>query len=342
MSTIKVDSFLRIPFVCLLAAWIGAAAQAQDPLLAQPPPMPLTAADSNAVPDTAPDAPAFEAVKLSTQGAFTSASPRVGDSLDYVLRVEWEDTQVPVVVLAPDSLVFTGFKVLGQATVHKKLAAGNQVRNLTEFIFRLRAQTQGPGKASSLRLRYVTGISNREEAAFIPTVHIDILPAPVRILDTLWFKLLAGLLILGGGGALARYGYKKARQARAEKTPRREDLRPAVDILKSRLRAAQSTPDASREILLEMESLALRFLQDELGDKAASARFEPLLDRYLAREGSASGGPRNGGDAEDWARLRELFRHARFAGGYKEPHELQEAFRTLKKCIKITGEDQHD
>jgi hypothetical protein len=309
----------------------------------------------------------MEAVKLSTQGHFTSMSPRVGDSLDYVVEVEWEDTQVPVIVLAPDSVDFPGFKVIGQATVHKKLAAGASVRNHTEFVFRLRAHTQGPGKAASMKLRYLTGLSRAEEAVFIPTALIDIRTAPVRLLDMLWFKALMLLVILGAAGAIGLASFKLASRKRADKAPKREDLSPAVAALKSRLRSAQNSPDASKEILLEMERLATRFLRDEIDaaggtakakktDDAAGApaqglRFEPLLTAYLAGPGAsgAAGAQGAGGTAqewakaqEDWAKLGELFKHARFAGGYKEPHELQDAFRTFRKCLKITGEDQHE
>jgi hypothetical protein len=330
----------------------------RDPFLSPPP---------GALPDTgaAPlDMPPQEAVRLSTQGAFSLPAPRVGDSLDYVVQVEWEDTQVPVFVLAPDSVDFPGFKVMGQATVHKKLAAGQSVRNHTEFVFRLQAQTQGPGKAASMKLRYLTGLSRQEEAVFIPTAHIDILPAPVRLLDMLWFKILLSLLALGAAGAAGMASFKIASRKRAEKSPKREDLKPAVLSLKSRLRSAQNSPDAGKEILLEMEALSVRFLRNELeaagqtpvqakskspGDPAAGAapaapaRFEPLLDAYLRlvpATGTNAGAA--GGTALDWAKLKDLFRHARFAGGHKEPHELQDAFRTFAKCLKITGEDQHE
>lgn len=352
-------------------------APVRDPFLA---PAPLPLPDSG-LPTGAP----MEAIKLSTQGRFTDLSPRVGDSLDYVVEVEWEDTQVPVIVLAPDSVDFPGFKVIGQATVHKKLATGASVRNHTEFVFRLRAQTQGTGKAASMKLRYLTGLSRAEEAVFIPTALADIRPAPVRLLDMLWFKALLLVLILGGAGGLGFISFKLASRKRAEKAPKREDLAPAVAALKNRLRSAQNSPDASKEILLEMERLATRFLRDEIdaggakvknadgsiknadgvaGASGPALKFEPLLATYLAspaaqgavaqsagaQSAGAGGTAQDWGRAQedwamvqqDWARLGELFKHARFAGGYKEPHELQDAFRTFRKCLKITGEDQHE
>lgn len=273
--------------------------------------------------------------------------------MDYVITVEWEDTEVPVVVLAPDSLDFPGFRILGQATVHKKLASAGGVKNHTEFIYRLRAQTQGQGKATSMKIRYLTGISRQgqEEAVYIPTALTNIAPAPTRFADRLWFKLLLWVFILAGAGALAAAAFKLAIRKKSRQSALPVDLKPEVAALKNRLRSAQNTPDSSKAVLLEMESLALRFLKDELGlGRSASAtpgnapgtsqapRFEALLDDYLSRDGRQTGDGH--GTAQDWARLREAFKHARFAGGYKEPHELQEDFRTLRKCLKITGDDQ--
>lgn len=296
-----------------------------------------------------------EAVKLSTQGSFSRANPQVGDSLDYTVAVEWEDTGIPVFVLAPDSLDFPGFKLIGQATVHKKLASGESVRNHTEFLFRLRAMTQGTGKATAMKVRYLTGLSKQEEALYIPTTLTDIGAAPVHLLDRLWFKLLLGLAGLGLAVAAAYAAFRWSLRTRAAKVRVRADLKPEVTALKHRLRTAQNSPDASKAILSEMESLATRFLKDESagsGDGAgtdaagAALRFDPLLDRYLAR--TAAGNEKTAaaqsgeGGAEDWAKLRDLFRHARFAGGYKEPHELQDAFRTFRKCLKLTGDDDHE
>jgi hypothetical protein len=77
------------------------------------------------------------------------------------------------------------------------------------------------------------------------------------------------------------------------------------------------------------------------GASVSAARFEPWLDAYQARNG-ATAETAGAGTAQDWAKLRDLFRHARFAGGYKEPHELQDAFRTFRKCLKMTGDDEHE
>ncbi|GEM_PF-2254223 len=318
----------------------------RDPFLAPPPGSATTATDTM---------PAMqEAVKLSTQGAFTSNSPRVGDSLDYVIQLEWQDTQVPVIVLAPDSVSFPGFKILGQATVHKKLAAGQDVRNHTEFIYRLRAETQGPGRAASMKVRYLTGLSRQEEALFVPTALIDILPAPVHITDTLWFKLLGGLILLGGAVALAWASFRFTLRQKKSTAPAITDLGPELKALQNRLRSsAVNSPGASKEIIQTMESIGITYLRQDLRkdvrqekrpagtaevpSAGTAARFEPLLEEYLARNGGTSEQ-----DGQDWAKLRELFRHARFAGGHKEPHELQDAFRTFKRCLKITGVDEHD
>jgi hypothetical protein len=311
----------------------------RDPFLTPPPGSDST--QTNAIPALE------EAVKLSVQGAFSNLNPKAGDSLDYILQVEWRDTQVPVVVLAPDTLAFEGFKILGQATVHSKLASNQDIRNHTEFIYRLRAKVQGTGRAGSLKVRYMTGLSQAEEAIFVPTAIIDILPAPVRLTDMLWFKLVGGLLLLGAAVAISWITFRLMLKARKPSAPLKIDFQPELKELKNRLRVGSSSPDASKEIILNMEAISIRFLQQEIrltgsAKNAASTgigidRYEPLLEKYLAGNESSDASL-----AMDWNKLTELFRHARFAGGYKEPHELQDAFRTFKKCLKLTGEDDHE
>lgn len=302
-----------------------------------------------AVPAPADSAAAMqEAVNLTARGAFSNPAPRVGDSLEYVITAEWEETQVPVLVLAPDSSDFPGFRLLGQATQHKKLANAQGVRNHTEFIYSLRATAQGPGKAASLKVRYLTGLSRNEEAVYVPTALVDIAPAPVRLLDLLAVKLALWLAFFAAAVAAGWAAFKLAARKRAEARPKRADLRPEAEALKARMRIAQNNPESSKAILLEMESLAIRFLKEETGETSAAARFETLLKTYLSkgpggsdRAGDAGvGAARPGDQAGDWARLGDLFRHARFAGGYKEPHELQDAFRILRKCLKIQAEEE--
>jgi hypothetical protein len=312
------------------------------PASAQPGPATLSAATDSAAlsapADSAAAAPMQEAVKLATRGAFSLPAPRVGDSLAYVVSVEWEDTQVPVVVLPPDSADFPGFRLLGQATQHKKLANAQAVRNHTEFIYSLRATTQGPGKAAAMKLRYLTGLSQREETVYVPAALVDIAPAPVRLLDMLAVKIALWLAILAAAVAAGWAAFKLAARKRAEASPQRADLRPEVDALKARMRTAQNNPESSQAIILAMETLAVRFLKEETGDTASTGRFETLLAAYLSKGGAD--GKRGSDETADWAKLGDLFRHARFAGGYKEPHELQDAFRTFRKCLKIQAEEE--
>lgn len=190
-------------------------------------------------PDSAAPAAAVEIVNLAAQGAFTVPAARVGDSLDYVLSVTWPETGVPVVVVAPDSLDFRGFQLLGQATSHKKLATAQGIGNQSLFIYRLRATTPGDGKAASLKLRYLTGLSRNEQIHFVPTAHLDIGAAPTPITRSLWFRLLAGWFALAAAGALAWSVYKLASRHRRQSRPAaRPDLRPDVLALKGRLRTA--------------------------------------------------------------------------------------------------------
>jgi hypothetical protein len=312
---------------------------------------PSPAAPDNPAASDAPaaaDAPALEVVDLTAQAAFSSTAPRAGDSLDYVLTVEWPETGIPVMLLAPDSLEFSGLQVIGQATSHKKLASAGpdgqpRLSNRTVFTWRLRAQVPGCGKASSVRLRWLTGLSRNEEQRFVPATHLDILPGLAPLLDRLLVRLLLGWLALAFAGCLAYGAFQLGKLRKSSKPDNaKADLRPGVLALKARIKSAGAA-GASREIIEEMENLAVRHLSQELAESpgtqgsapaaiAFSAKFDPLLDRYLARKGDADL------PSADWNALRELFRHARFAGGHKEPHELQDAWRTLKRCLKITEE----
>jgi hypothetical protein len=326
----------RIALV-LLVGFALSTAQGLAPQGSVPASAATAAAPVLAAPDSSAARPPVEAVSLSAQAAFSQPAARVGDSLDYALKVEWKDTEVPVVVLAPDSLAFTGFKIIGQATVHKKLAGGSEVRNHTEFIYRLRAETQGTGRASSLKLRYLSGISKSEEAVYVPSSVLDIQPAPVRLMDRLWIKLLLWLLVLAMAGALGRFFYALALKKK-KAAPARQDLRPLVMGLKSRIKSASLGTAASKDILLEMEAICVRHLKEEAGPQGAPSsaeRFEPLLAAHLKSNGNTDA-------TGDWNRLKELFHHARFAGGHKEAHELQDAYKTLKKCLNISEEEEHD
>lgn len=313
---------MKIALISLVAF---ALAQAQGPAGSAPAPAPVAVPAgpaSGAVPPTA-------AVSLNAQAAFTQSAARVGDSLDYVLAVEWNDGETPVFVLAPDSLDFAGFKIIGQATSHKKIAQGGEARNRTEFIYRLRAATQGTGRASSLKLRYLSGLSKNEEAVYVPASVLDIGPEPVAFFDHLWVKILLAAIVLGGAAALVRVLLKQAK-AKREAEPARDDLKPAVTEIKARIRAAAQGTANSKDILLEMESVCVRFLKES---GAQGDKFEPLLKSHLARTGAA---------APEWNKLKELFHHARFAGGQLEAYELQDAYKTLKKCLNISEEEEHD
>ena len=157
-----------------LLACLAASAQPPPPAPDSSAPMlSVPAADSGAAAAPA----AVEVVNLSVQGAFSAPSVRAGEAVDYVLRVDWPETGIPVMVLAPDSIGFPGLKVVSSATSHKKVAVGAGLGNRSEFTWKLVGETPGSGKASAVKVRVLTGISRTEESLCVPTAHIDVLPA---------------------------------------------------------------------------------------------------------------------------------------------------------------------
>lgn len=269
-------------------------------------------------------------VKLSAKGSFLTDHAAVGDTVNYLLSVEWNDSRVPVVVLAPESLEATGFHIADQSTTHRKSAGNGEIRNATEFQYKLVAKMPGGAKVSALKLRYLTGFSNREEALYVPGVFLDIEPARIPFWKQLWFKLIALIAAAASMTWGVRRGLQKARSRRKQAQMKNQrDFAPEVKTLKGRWNTTES-----RVWIDDAERVCMEYLRHNLGSNIPdNARFEALLEQYLTRHSDA-------GEAEGWKRLRELFRHARYAGGRKEPHELQDTYRTLITCLHIQGDNE--
>ena len=141
-------------------------------------------------------------IGINAKAAFSVKQAAVGDTVKYVLEVEWKDSRIPVVVLAPDSMNTPGFRVAGQNASHKKSARGDSVLNHTEFTYQLVPTVPGQSKVASLKLRYMTGLSNNEEALYVPAAFLEIIPAAIPLGSRLWFRFFAFLLmavaVIGG------------------------------------------------------------------------------------------------------------------------------------------------
>ena len=108
-------------------------------------------------------------------------------------------------------------------------------------------------------------------------------------------------------------------------------FRSEVQSLKGRWNTADS-----RIWIQDVEKVCIDYLQHTLGKQAPqTTRFEILLDTSLAKNPNL-----DSRETEGWNKLRELFHQARYAGGRKEPHELQDTYRILKTCLHIQGENE--
>jgi hypothetical protein len=283
--------------------------------------------------------PQQEIVQLSAHSGFTPKAPRVGDTVVYSIEVTWHDTRVPVLVLAPDSVDFTGLHLVDQSTRHEKSASNAGVENLTVFSYILVAENPGPAKAAALKVRYTTGMSGHEEAVYAQGSHLEILPARFAFIHSAWFfAILASLT--AALGAFAFWSVWKTR-SRLKAGNRDKDHRDPkltlIDEVKS-VKARIGHGD-SRDILLDMERLCLNHLSALSASKTATLtettpkRFDLLLNHWIETHGE------DHDRIADWERLRELFRLAHYAGGHKEPHELQDAWRALKRCLEVPDEN---
>jgi len=293
--------------------------------------IPLPAGSASPIPDSSrPE----EAVKVSAQGMFTTEKAAAGDTVEYRLRVEWKDMQIPVVVLAPESLDAPGFRITGQSATHRKSVENGEVRNVTEFVYRLVPKVPGSARVASLKLRYLTGLSSREEALYVPGAFLDIAPAKISLWNRGWFRVLLLLVFVIAVVMGVRGAWKAARSKRQrERSARNKDFAPGYLALKGRWNTAESLA-----WIADAERLSCEYLGHQLGAEAPSlARFDALLDLYLGQSPTKASGPE---EIAGWDKLRDLFRHARYAGGRKEPHELQDAYRVLKTCLHITGEEE--
>ncbi len=257
----------------------------------------------------------------------------MGDTLRYTIEVTWEESRIPVLVLAPDSVDFTGLKCVDQSTRHEKDASSGKVENRALFTYDLIPTQVGPAKAASLKVRYTTGLSGREEAVFAPSAHIEILPARFGFVASTWFRTLVGSLLaclLGLGIFQAVKKAKRSRKASQSDSAaaRREGLVKDVLALRGRIGNGES-----RTILNEMERLCLSHLRVTLKSADTTTKFDALLNSWLGNH------PDDLERTADWERLRELFRQARYAGGHKEPHELQDAWRAMKRCLEVADEN---
>jgi hypothetical protein len=270
----------------------------------------------------------IEALGLSAQGSFSTHKAAVGDTLHYRIRVEWSDQRIPVAVLPPDSLSTPGFRVVAQSTSHKKTASSSGVRNVTEFDIALVGLTPGTGRVEGLRMRYRTGLAPREESLFIPAATLELDPALIALTDRLWVRLLLVILALLAVGFSGWKGWGILRARREAAKPKRRNFVGEASDLKLRLKSADS-----RAWLKDAEALCLEYLNQETAPESAVTQFDQALDAFYKKRGVDQ--PR-----QEWEKLRELFVQARWSAERREPHELADAFRTLKHCLNIEGDSE--
>ncbi len=271
-------------------------------------------------------------IQLKVTSFFSKSLIHMGDSLEYTVRVSWEDPHIPVTVLAPDSLDFIGLKRVGQSTTHRKIASAAGLSSQTEFTFQLVAASPGSATASALRLRYFAGVRGSEEQLYVAPVHIQIDAAKVPLQKRLWFRLIALVALLAFLYWIALMGFKQLQKKKNEKIKPQNNWAERVREIKGRIRLGES-----KKILLDIEALCIQFLQSQAKMLRSENRFNPLLDEYLGEHTDISSDIK-----EEWYSLKQEFEHARFGGGQRESHELFESLRKVSHCLGLKADGEED
>jgi hypothetical protein len=281
----------------------------------------------------APDSLAeVELMQIDGSSRFTLENPNAGDTLSYIITVEWINPRIPFFILPPESLSFSGFRKEAASTDHRKISkivdGKPTIINKSEFTYKLRAITPGSGKASSARLPYYSALSQEKEYLPIGPHLTDILPARVPVIKKWYFQVILWLLAAGVLFAAVKFLLIWMKQNRNRNRVVKIDFKDELKELKARLQFAES-----KDLLLQMENISLRFLKQEL-PKSASGNFDALLKRYLELKGDDN--------RDNWLRLQQDFELAKFGGGRKESHELLESYRALKTCLHLKEDKDNE
>jgi hypothetical protein len=274
----------------------------------------------------------LELVNISGSSHFTVEAPHAGDTLSYIITVEWENPKIPVTVLAPESLSFSGLKKTGASTQHKKIAvqkaSGVMLKNSSLFIFNLKALTSGSAKAQSARLPYFSAVSQEREYVYISPSLITVLPAITPISQTITFKLILGLLAVSALMAGVYFVVKRFKQGSKPSAGQTLSFEEEVKDLKSRIQVADS-----RQLLQEAEKVCVKYLRSRLpGTQLAST--DALIDSYLTKYSEEH--------KTQWQLLKNDFELANFGGGQKVAHELANTIKNIKTCLNIREDENHE
>lgn len=267
-------------------------------------------------------------LRLEARGAFDTPTARVGDTVAYRLRVEWNEVPAAVMLLTREDLEIPGMTAAGTSTRHSKTAAGGLLTSAAEFTYRFVAREPGTARVEPFRFRYHNGLTGREEDVPVTGATLEITPVPATLARRFAGVAAGGLLLLGAAACVlllarrrtlaARNGAPAAETAALESLRRRCRDREDVD-------AAAWTADAER--------LCTRHLCRRLGiANPANVRFEAALDRYLDRRPAP---PPD--EAFAWSTLRGFFHDARLAAR-RDARDLREACRHLETCLQNQGE----
>jgi hypothetical protein len=282
-------------------------------------------------------APAEPVLRLRAEAGFNVDKARVGDTVLYRLRIVWNDIPAGVMLNPRERLAAHGLNPAGRSVTHIRSTVNGQVTNQTEYAYAFVARDAGMAHVAPYRLRYLNGLSGREEEVAVPRATLTVNPAPWSGLTrfmTHWGVMGGALGVVGLAiwvGVCRRRGRLAAQASAKAGTPGLQSLpaRPEDEAIKA-LRARCDTADA-RVWMRDAERLCVGWLCARLRiTRTENVRFEAALDQYLNRTPGLAPAIVDG-----WTKLRDLFHESRYGGPRREAYELHATCLTLKTCLLL-------
>jgi len=253
----------------------------------------------------------------------------LGESAVLTISVSWKGEASELLFSRPEPPFCRGLSVTGSRQRSVAYRDGEDLRQVREFIFTLRAEEAGEGRVGPVRLTYRRPPAEEEDTLTTEPLEVPVvscrsgtgLPLPAVIGLVLAAAVLAALYVRW----MVRRYQKKSN----------EIISDYVENLESRARK-------------ELETARRHRLEGELEEYCRGMRevLQNYLERKTALTAAAAGGPAEsnppepgGGEIAELARILNRLDEYWFSGSGDDMHRLDEICRKISVLLKSLNED---